>query len=91
MIDPDRQELSEVEAKAVRLVAEGRVHIRWVERKGRAGDGLVDGDHDTYLCSFSPAGRICTCPAGVSHRGCSHAMALELRVAQSRTIQLELL
>jgi hypothetical protein len=91
IVDPSRQELSEVEAKAVRLVAEGKVSVQWVERRGRAAHGIVEGDHDKYQTSFSPAGRICVCPAGANHQTCSHALALELKVADGDYLQLELL
>jgi hypothetical protein len=76
--------------KALRLVKERRVHIRWIEPRGIAAAGTVDGDNDTYLVSFSPAGRICTCPAGANHRDCSHALALELRVLASYDEELQL-
>jgi hypothetical protein len=85
MIDPDRQELTVLEEKALRLVSEGRVHVTWIESRGVAATGKVDGDNDTYSVAFSPAGGICTCPAGAHHRRCSHAIALELRVAAGRT------
>lgn len=91
MIDPDRQELSEMEEKAVRLVKENRVRIHWIEARGIAADGIVEGDHGTYATSFSPISRVCTCPAGVNLRRCSHSMALALKVASGRTLQLELL
>lgn len=65
-----------IEEKAVRLVRDGRVTVKWTN--GEAGHGVVDGDHDTYHCSYSPEGRVCTCP---SVRDCSHALALELAVA----------
>jgi hypothetical protein len=91
MIDPSKQTLSEVETKAIRLVTENRVHVAWVERRGRAAHGTVDGDTDTYSVSFSPAGRICTCPAGSNHQSCSHGIALELKVAAGEYLQLELL
>ena len=67
-----------IEEKAVKLVMERRVTIRW--HNDVAADGLVDGDTDTYRCSFSPAGRVCTCEAGSHYRDCSHALALELEV-----------
>lgn len=70
--------MSYIEEKALRLVADGRVTIKWRSGDYAAGHGTVDGDHDTYHCSFSPEGRVCTCP---SVRDCSHALALELAVA----------
>lgn len=73
------------EEKALRLIKEGRVHVTWTN--GDAGQGIVDGDNDTYVCSFSPAGRVCSCPA---YRHCSHALALELKVMAWEPIQLEL-
>lgn len=63
--------------KAIRLVLDGRVTITW--RNDEAASGIVDGDTDTYRVSYSPAGRICTCPAG-QYRDCSHSLALELAV-----------
>lgn len=73
-----------VDAKAVRMVLEHRVTVVWEAPDGLSARGTVDGDHDTYQASFDPLGRICTCPAGSNHRGCSHAVALELEVARSR-------
>lgn len=84
--------LSAVEEKAVTLVLEGRVTITW--RTGSwltgdlAGSGVVDGTTATYQASFSPAGRICTCPAGQNHRVCSHALALELAVTAEEDSEL---
>jgi hypothetical protein len=91
MIDPDRQTLKPVEEKALRLITEKRVHVQWTNSDGIAGAGIVDGDTDTWLCSFSPAGRICTCPAGANHQRCSHALALELTVMAADYLQLELI
>jgi hypothetical protein len=82
--------MKEIERKARRLIDQSRVHIRWIEPQGIAAAGTVDGDTDTYSCSFSPAGRICTCPAGANHRDCSHALALELRVLASYDEELQL-
>lgn len=87
----ENQDLTDLEAKAVRLVADNRVRVRWIEARGLAGDGTVEGDHGTYAVSFSPGGRVCTCPAGVNLARCSHSLALELRVAAGRTLQLELI
>lgn len=67
-----------VDAKALRLVLDDRVSITWSSEG--AATGLVDGFTDTYQVSYSPAGRVCTCPAGVHHRKCSHVTALELAV-----------
>lgn len=78
------------EEKAIKLVKEGRCHVRWVNSDGTAASGRVDGDHDTYQVSFDPTGRICTCPAGANHRTCSHGLALELRVLAGDMIELEL-
>jgi hypothetical protein len=78
------------------MVAEHRVHVGWVSKETNgterpiAADGIVDGDTDTYRVSFSPFGRVCTCPAGRTHRGCSHGIALELQVAAD-ALQLELM
>jgi hypothetical protein len=83
--------------KAVRLVADGRCHVGWVsketngEERPIAGAGIVDGDTDTYRVSYSPLGRICTCPAGRTHRDCSHGIALELAAADVDQLELELL
>lgn len=68
--------------KAIRLVREGRVVIRWrspSETNGvpDAAQGVVQGDHGVYKVSYSPKGRVCECPATVD---CSHAKALELSV-----------
>lgn len=71
-----------LEEKAIRLIMEGRVTVVWTG--DGAGQGLVDGDNDTYSVSYSPAGRLCTCPAGANHRACSHALALELEVGRQR-------
>lgn len=89
VIDPTRQRLSHTDEKALRLVREGRVHVTWTTSDGIAGAGIVDGDTDTYLCSYSPAGRICTCLAGSGHRDCSHAKALELKVLTEGVLALE--
>lgn len=67
-----------IESKAIRIVLEGRAHIQWHNDDYTAASGLVDGDTDTYQVSFSPEGRICTCPAGANHRDCSHGIALTL-------------
>ncbi len=69
-----------IEEKAVRLVVDGRVVVRWCNDDATAAMGTVDGDTDTYQVSFSPAGRVCTCPAGAHHRPCSHTVALQLAV-----------
>jgi hypothetical protein len=91
MIDPERQELTDLEEKAVRFVTEKRVQVAWIDSRGVAASGTVEGDHGTYSVAYSPAGRICTCPAGVNGRRCSHAIALELRVAAGRNLQLEMM
>lgn len=67
-----------VDAKAVKLVTDSCVTVTW--SNGDAASGIVDGYTDTYQVSYSPAGRICTCPAGINHRTCSHSIALELEV-----------
>ena len=72
--------LKPIEEKAVRLVLENRVHIRWRNDDHSAGSGVVEGDTDTYTASFDPTGRTCSCPAGSNRRGCSHGIALELAV-----------
>ena len=83
--------------KAIKLVAESRVHVGWVSKEINgtelpiAAMGTVDGDTDTYRVAYSPLGRVCTCLAGRGHRDCSHGLALELAVAESRTLQLEIL
>ena len=68
------------EAKAIRLVVDDAVSVEWWNDD--AGAGKVKGDTATYDVSFSPAGRICNCPAGSNGRNCSHGIALELAVAQ---------
>jgi hypothetical protein len=74
--------MNHVEDKAVRLVAEERVTVTWVSPDRIAATGLVDGDTSTYRVAYSPEGRVCTCPAGVNYRACSHVLALELAVAR---------
>lgn len=73
-----------LEEKAIRLVMEGRVTLRWHNEDYSAGSGLVDGDTDTYQASFDPSGRMCTCLAGSNHRDCSHAVAMELEAQRMR-------
>lgn len=68
------------EEKAVKLVLEKRVTIKYASLDGLTGSGVVDGYNDTYQASFDPEGYVCTCPAGQNHRVCSHARALELEV-----------
>jgi hypothetical protein len=85
------QDLRPIEEKAVRLVAENRVRVRWIDSRGVAAAGQVDGDHGTYSVSYSPVGRICTCEAGQTFRDCSHGIALELMVASGRTLPLRLI
>ena len=68
------------EEKAVKLVLEKRVTIKYASLDGLAAQGSVDGYNDVYEASYSPAGYVCTCPAGQNHRVCSHARALELEV-----------
>lgn len=65
--------LTPIEAKAVRLVEENRVKVLW--QGDGAAHGTVKGDHGIYDCSFSPEGRVCSCP---STKACSHSLALEL-------------
>lgn len=94
MIDPTR-ELSPRESKALRGVSEDRVHVQWMSSETNEGmpiaaAGVVDGFHDTYLVSFSPAGAICTCPAGANHQKCWHPLALEVAVNAADLLQLEL-
>lgn len=74
-----------IEEKAMRLVLEGRVSVVWASDDGAAGQGIVDGDTSTYQVSYSPEGRVCTCPAGANHRNCSHGIALELAVLDERS------
>jgi len=68
----------------VRLVMDRKVTLRWVSEDRQAAQGVVDGDTGTYHVSYSPEGRICTCPAGANHRQCSHGIALELEVLRMR-------
>lgn len=75
-----------IEQKAIRLVMEERVTLLHIAEDGAYGAGTVDGDLDTYQVSFSPAGRICTCPAGANHRPCSHGIALELEAARRESV-----
>jgi hypothetical protein len=76
--------MTPLEVKAIKLVMESKVTVTWVNEEGTAASGTVDGHHGSYQCSYSPAGRICTCPAGANHRRCSHAIALELAVQYDR-------
>jgi hypothetical protein len=84
--------------KALKLVKEGRVHVGWIsketngEERPIAADGTVDGytTDGTYRTSYSPFGAICTCPAGLHHRRCSHSLALEIQAAHD-ALQLELM
>ena len=71
--------MNPVDAKAIRLVEEERVTITW-STGIEAGQGVVDGDTNTYQASYSPAGYVCTCKAGQNHKTCSHAIAVELAV-----------
>lgn len=73
-----------VDQKAVRIVTERRVTVLWASPDGVAAQGTVDGDTDTYSVSYSPEGRVCTCPAGRNHRDCSHGIALELEVGAKK-------
>ena len=76
--------MKSIEEKAMRMVLDGRVSVVWQSAEGEAAQGFVDGDTSTYRVSFSPEGRICTCPAGANHRNCSHGIALELAALQER-------
>lgn len=61
-----------IEDKAARMLAEGRVRVSY------SGDGLtavVQGDTDTYTLHREPDRWRCTCPARVT---CSHRRAVEL-------------
>jgi len=69
-----------IDQKAIKLVLERRVTVRWQSDDGLAASGKVDGDTDTYTASFNPEDKTCTCPAGANHRLCSHVRALELEV-----------
>lgn len=70
--------MKHTDEKALRLVLDDRVNITW-NTEG-AATGLVDGYTDTYQVSYSPEAELCTCPAGVHHRRCSHVTALRLAV-----------
>lgn len=72
--------MKHTEEKAIRLVIENRVSVTWVNDARDAAQGVIDGDTDTYHASYSPVGKVCSCPAGANHRVCSHAIALELAV-----------
>ena len=61
------------DAKARRLLAEGRVLVTYVS--GDVARARVDGDTGTWEASHDAGGWHCTCPA----RGrCSHAAALRM-------------
>jgi hypothetical protein len=66
-----------VEAKAARLLAQGRLKVLAV------APGLVDavcqGDHATYQLAYRPGGWSCECEASRHSRRCAHLAAL-LRV-----------
>lgn len=79
--------MRQIEEKALKLVLEHRVSVLWVGQD--AASGIVDGFHETYRCSYSPADKVCTCPAGQNHRVCSHVIALELAVlAQKERVEV---
>jgi uncharacterized Zn finger protein len=63
-----------IEAKAVRLLAEQRVHVTRVE--GATVEATVHGDHGRYEAGFdSVRGWYCSCPA---LGACSHLRAVIL-------------
>ncbi len=62
-----------VEEKAVRLLADGKVHI-WADSLGL--HAYVEGDSGTYVLKTNGRGEwFCTCPS--RKRPCSHASAVE--------------
>jgi uncharacterized Zn finger protein len=66
-----------VEAKAARLLVDGRVRVLSVSE--HRIDASVAGDHDRYRVRLTTHRRLCSCP---SWRGCSHLAAVE-RVVDS--------
>lgn len=63
-----------VEAKARKLLAEGRVRV--IEAgHGHPGRARVQGDHAVYEIVFHGGYVACPCPAW--KRRCSHAVAVE--------------
>jgi hypothetical protein len=81
-----------LEAKAVRLLAEGRLTILVAERDGKViaeCRGLSSGE--THKLGWDPSGNDgrgrwgCTCDAHATfHRHCSHLRALQLVVTRKR-------
>lgn len=70
--------LTRSQAKAARLVAQGRVTITF--RSDDVLAGVVRGDSGTYACSIDPLGVRCACEFGQNRPGLrhSHSDALEL-------------
>jgi hypothetical protein len=66
-----------VEAKAARLLAQGRLKVLAVA-PGRV-DAVCQGDHATYRLGYRPGGWSCSCEANRHGRRCAHLAAL-LRV-----------
>lgn len=85
--------LKPTDQKAIRLVLDGKVSVTWRSESLRDGvpeaaHGKVEGDHNTYEVSYSPAGRVCGCLAAMNGRDCSHGLALELAVLREADAQL---
>jgi uncharacterized Zn finger protein len=68
-----------VKLKASRLLANGHVRVACVDGELEA---RVRGDHDTYSVRLTQCGASCSCPSW--RRRCSHALAVERIVGDSR-------
>lgn len=73
--------MSIVEAKARRLLVDGRVRV--VEAgHGLPGRAVVHGDHGRYEVEFGDGSVACPCPA---RKGCSHALAVAIVTRRQRS------
>lgn len=77
-------QLTNIERKAIRLVAERKVHI--VKDDGTHIEGFVVGDTGTYSTSVDPDGHHCDCEYGEHRDGArhSHTIALTLQAEAER-------
>ncbi len=80
MTSPERRKGSQferdVDAKAVRLLVTGNVHLVTVAPELVAA--RVFGDSGVYDVNLASGRWSCTCPASSSRRECSHRLALAL-------------
>ena len=73
-----------VEAKAGRLLSEGRVWVVRVDRDEVVAH--VEGDHDPHIVEHQRhRGWSCTCQAFTFRHSCSHQLATELVTTRRRT------